>query len=250
MERVKKRAKYIEPDLRVAIRGAFQGVLEPRVPLELWKTIVLNTALKDLGTIARCSKAFRRLVEHIRGSHVRVAIEYRRARQRVLAERCLTMCADNGDGEALFRLGYAHENGGWYLNKQDRNYTFPRQMYGKSAVAGYPVGMIFYAKCLAMMSINPHCRWVQKAVDSQHPFALGYYHLMFTHDVEKALKFFEVGATRDKDDLAQFYLALCYEYVVRDHERALYWYTEAAAQGTTKTDFDEVNFLEKLHQKN
>lgn len=240
MERVKKRPKYISSDLRASVRGSLD-MIESRVPTEIWKTIFLHTNLKDLGSLAQCCKAFRALVEHMMGSDVGIAVRYIQAQQPRLAYRCFTACVNNGVPEALFRIAHTHENGTWEFDSEVL-WNF-RRLYGKAAVAGHPGGMIVYSKCLSMINPDPDCRWKKKALESGDPFALGYYHLMFLHNVEKAIEFFELAATTD--EFAQFYLGLCYDYILKNYEKAMYWYLKATTRALKQSEQDEFAFMSK-----
>lgn len=244
----RKRAKYIHSDLRSDLRESFENMLlQKMIPLEIWIDIVLKMHVRDMGTLAQCSKAFYRLVEHIKGSNTKIALRYKEAGQVDIARKCFQMCLDNGDPDALFRVGHQHEYGcGWFLERSERNFTQSRHFYGKAAVAGHPGARMLYAKQLSMLAFKAEEYWIPKALESKNAFAIGYYQLMFCYNVKKAMHFFELGSAGDDDDFCQLYLGLCLEYLLKDPEKAQIWYEKASTKGTSKDQkFDAYSFKRK-----
>lgn len=226
MERVAKRQKLGEA--RAFLRACFgKDIRATQIPLEIWGQIVLETSIKDISTIAQMCKGFAAVVEYIRARHFEIALLYRREGQMHLAHKCLMMCVEMNNPDAMFHLGYAMIRGGWRIHCDEfwSEDELANKWITKAAEMGSINALIFNSAGV------PHKEFPDKK-DGFVDAVLASHYRYFVGDIEKSHYYVSRGANRG-DYWSQKMLSGMYrfgEYVELDNIEANKWHKRACSQ--------------------
>jgi TPR repeat protein len=179
--------------------------------MDVWKEF-LNKYVdaKSLTRLCQTSSAFKELVEGICRTNVRIAWECRKEDQIPLARKFILACANNGNPEAMFHLGFAltHE-GGWGYPSNGRDGM-------KWLKAGAKLGNISALACYYGYKTSMLQYWddydqiKHKIMSSSDSFAKGYWCLCCSKEIDvsaKAAPYFRISAERDNNEYGMYYLA-------------------------------------------
>ena len=113
------------------------------IPFEIWKHIMNISNLQCIVFLAQTCRGFHLLFENLQKNDVSIATRFRKEGQISLAKKSLQKCANNGNGVAMFHLGYAYSYGGWGVKKINTEKAI--EWFKKSAETGNCSGLTHYS---------------------------------------------------------------------------------------------------------
>lgn len=191
------------------------------IPFDIWKEF-LNKYVdaKSLTRLGETSSAFKELVESIYRSNVRIAWECRKEDQIPLARKFILACAENGNPEAMFHLGFALTyGGGWGFqqhDKQGRKWLRQSVKLGNiSALACYPYDWEPGCDVDYVREPNPMDDIDEihnKIMSSNDNFAKGWWCFFADNDIDSedsVYLYFKNSAEGDNNEYGIYYLGFC-----------------------------------------
>ena len=219
MEEGRKKQKSLRTRFRDCFGGG--GVAQSRVPLDIWKHILLITDLRSLSRMAQTSKPFYEVVrEDIRVNNWELARRYRREGQIPLALKCLKSCVEHNHPDATFHMAFAqYHGGGWGLGpdyNESLKYTYKAIALGNQCAL------------LVLSRLKSEITSLYNITDS---FAVGFFHYICHNNDAEAFKYFKDSAHRG-NEFAQYYLGCLYHRRVDGSvDKGIEWITKSAEQG-------------------
>lgn len=220
MERVSKQPKKITgQQIKECIKP---DSVVYQIPIDIWKHFLdRHVDAKTLTLMMRTCRPLYELIKHICENNVRIAWECRKYNQITLAKKWLLCCAENGNTDAMFHLGFAMKNGGgWGYKSNTVQGLYWLKKAGKagniSAMASCPT---FQRDFTGSGDSDDENYWDEEENDerearilgSGNAFAIGYWYITYysgaTHK-DKAIYFFKKSAKEDNNEYGQFYLSI------------------------------------------
>lgn len=215
-------------EARAFLRACFgKDIHATQIPLEIWGQIVLETSIKDISTIAQMCKGFAAVVEYIRARHFEIALLYRREDQMRLAHKCLMMCVEMNNPDAMFHIGYAMVKGGWRIDWNEFWIEDKRanEWITKAAEMGNTNALLYISKGVQH----------EELPDKKDGFVDGImaiHYKYFATDIKKSNYYVSRGANRG-DYWSQKRLSAMYRFgedVELDEVEASKWHKRACSQ--------------------
>lgn len=224
MERVLTKSNFlITSVIKKLLKQCFRNPLYASVPFEIWLTdIVLNAELKVIFKLAQACFAFKELVDTQIKTNFRFALMCRQQLQMPMAKRCLELCANNGDPDAILHLMFAKESNGWSIN--------PKTCHFKNTI--YKYTMLF--GCTSFMH-DLRTRFIEYSIpegikrqllEFDDPLISGYVY-MCEQNFEMAKDLFLNKVSDNNKEFALILLAKCFE----ETDQKNIYYTKAAHIG-------------------
>lgn len=166
-----------------------------QIPVDIWKHFLdRHVDAKTLTLMMRTCRPLYELIKHICENNVRIAWECRKYNQIGLAQKWIWACADNGNTEAMFHIGFAMiTNGGWgFWPHKNQGFDWLRKAANLRNISAMA------------------CCFEEKATEdiilsSGNGFAIGYWY-MNKKQRKKALDYF---LKAEDNEYAQYYIG-CY----------------------------------------
>lgn len=239
MERVLIKSNFlITSVIKKLLKQCFRNPLYASVPFEIWLTdIVLNAELKVIFKLAQACFAFKELVDTQIKTNFRFALMCRQQLQMPMAKRCLELCANNGDPDAMFHLTYAMESNGWSINP--KNYHFENTNYKYRVLLGC-TSFIHDIRDKVLVFGNPE-GIKQELLQFDDPLISGYVY-MCEENFEMAKDLFLNKVPDNNKEFALLLLAKC----VEELDQKIICYKKAARLGNV----DAIRHLWYYHYNN
>lgn len=221
MERVSKQPKKITgQQIKECIK---RDSVVYQMPIDIWKHFLdRHVDAKTLTLMMRTCRPLYELIKHICENNVRIAWECRKYNQITLAKKWLLCCAENGNTDAMFHLGFAMKNaGGWGYKQNTVQGLYWLKKAGKagniSAMACCPT---FQRDFTGSGDSDNENYWEEaendereaRILESGNTFAIGYWYYYVDKRIDKAYNFFRKSAEEDNNEYAQYYLANHVDY--------------------------------------
>lgn len=228
------------------------------IPSDIWKEFLWKYVdAKSLTRLAQTSSVFTELVKHVCENNVRVAWECRKENQIPLARKWLLSCAENGNKDAMFHLGFALKTeGGWgyapsplaglmWLKKAAKDGhvtsmalcpTFFQEFEGSGdsddenywddegtrPMGASPKELLLVSQETRSRGASPDEPREAKILASGNAFAIGWWWFSESRDFEKLISYFKESAEKDNNEYAQYYLAFVMENYTKCSRPQLY----------------------------